>query len=345
MKKLLLLSATFCAGLALMLASCKKTGSLAYLGNGTAGAVTASSSQIVLDVSQISAADTSVIFTIKTADFGYDAAITNELQFDSVGGNWAKAVSVSMDAGVTTLSYSTYNFNTLALKLGLPVNAAGQIQVRLKSTVSTVTVYSDPITLTVTPFSAASSVYVPGAYQGWTPSTADSLVSETSNGIYTGIINFTGSDLTFKITTAKNWTSAYGQGATSGTVSLSGGNFTAPGNGGYLLTLNTDLLTLTYTPQWSVIGDASGGWSTDNQMYLNKTNNTWYITMKLTSDGTNTIKFRFKNDWGTNLGTGSGTGTLASGGGNITIPATASGGDTYTITIDPSGLTYTLVKI
>ncbi|OQP57273.1 hypothetical protein A3860_12015 [Niastella vici] len=344
MKKIFILCAAFCAGLALMLASCKKTGSLAYLGNGTAGAVTASSSKIVLDVSKISAADTSVLFTIKSASFGYDAAITNELQFDSVGDNWAKPVSVTMGAGATTLSYTTYNFNTLAMKLGLHINAAGQVQVRLKSTVSTVTVYSDPITLTVTPFSAASSVYVPGAYQGWSPASADSLVSETSNGIYTGVINFTGSDLAFKITSAKNWASAYGQGSTSGTVSLSGGNLTAPGIGGYLLTLNTDLLTLIFIPQWSVIGDAAGGWSTDTQMYLNKTNNTWYVTMKLTSDGTKTIKFRFKNDWGTNLGAGSGTGTLSAGGSNITIPATASGGDTYTITINPTALTYTLVK-
>lgn len=345
MKKIFMLCAALGAGLVLMLASCKKTGSLAYMGNATAGTVTASANKVVLDVSKMTAADTSVLFTIKSASFGYAAAITNELQFDSVGDNWAKAVGVAMDAGASKLPYSTYKLNSLALKLGLPVNAAGQVQVRLKSTVSTVTVYSDPITLTVTPFSAASSVYVPGAYQGWSPAAADSLVSETSNGIYAGVINFTGSDFGFKITTAKNWTAAYGQGTTSGTVSLSGGNLTAPGNGGYLLTLNTDLLTLAYTPQWSVIGDAAGGWSTDTQMYLNKTNNSWYVTMKLTSDGTKTIKFRFKNDWGTNLGAGSGAGTLSSGGGNITIPATAASGDNYTITINPITLTYTLVKI
>ncbi|MBO9204276.1 MULTISPECIES: SusE domain-containing protein [Niastella] len=345
MRKIFILCAAWCAGLALMLAACNKTGSLTYLGNGIPGSVTASSTKIVLDISKMTTTDTSVLFTIKNANFGYDAAIANELQFDSVGDNWAKPQSVTLNAGATTLSYTTYNLNALALKLGLHTNAAGQVLVRLKSTLSTITVFSDAVTLTVTPFSAASSVFVPGAYQGWNPASADSLVSETSNGIYTGVINFTGSDLGFKITTAKNWTAAYGQGSTAGTVSLSGGNLTAPGNGGYLLTLNTDLLTLTFTPQWSVIGDAAGGWSADSQMYLDKTNNTWYVTTKLKSDGTNTIKFRFKNDWGTNLGAGAGAGTLSSGGSNIIIPATAAGGDNYKITINPTGLTYTLLKI
>ncbi len=345
MKKILILSSAMGIGLMLLLASCKKTGPKATLTSGTGGSVTASVSTLVLDISKVNASDTSISFALVDPNFGFSAATSDVLQFDSVGDNWAHPQSVSVNAGEKTVAFSTYDFNTLVLKLGFAADSVSKIQVRLQSTVSDETVYTDPIMLTVTPFSAASSVYVPGAYQGWNPASADSLVSPSSNGIYTGVINFTGSDLTFKITPAKNWNSAYGAGSTAGTVSLSGGNLTAPSDGTFLLTLNTNLLTLTYTTEWSVIGDATaGGWSTDAAMNLDAATGNWYTTITLTSTGTQAIKFRYLESWDTNLGEGASAGVLASGGANIAIPATAAGGDTYYIVMNPTTLTYTLTK-
>jgi hypothetical protein len=87
-----------------------------------------------------------------------------------------------------------------------------------------------------------------------------------------------------------------------------------------------------------------GGWNTDTNLFLDKTTNTWYTTTTLVSNGTQAIKFRFANNWTVNLGAGAGPGVLSTGGGNITIPATAAGGDTYKITLDVNNNSYTLVK-
>lgn len=329
-----------------MLSACKKDENKAVTTNGTASTVSASSTTLVLNKNKANSGDTSILFTITKANYGYSAATTNVLQIDSMGDNWKKPQTIIMTAGATNQGISTNDFNALLLKLNLAPSKSSQIQVRVMNSVSSsiASVYSNILTLSVTPYSIASSVYVPGAYQGWSPNVADSLVSATSNGIYTGVINFTGTDLHFKITSAKSFNGTnYGAGASAGTISTTGDNLLAPANGGLLTSLNINNNTITFTPQWSIIGDATpGGWSTDTNMYLDKTKNTWYITTKLVSDGTQAMKFRFKNDWTINLG-GS-NGTLSQGGGNITIPKTAAAGDTYKITLDPNTNTYTLVK-
>jgi starch-binding outer membrane protein SusE/F len=346
MRRIFTIYPALCLGLLLLFASCKKEEPQAIVTNGTPGTVTASSSTIVLNKAKSAGGDTSVIFNIVKANFGYSAAIGNVLQIDSMGDNWKKPQAITMAANASKQVVSTLDFNTLLLKLNLAPSKPAQIQVRLVSSVSNnlTSGYSPVITMTVTPFSIASSVYVPGAYQGWAPTTADSLVSATSNGIYSGIISFTGSDLTFKITNEKDWNGiSYGAGSAPGTTSTTGGNLTAPLSAGLLVTLNINNNTITYTPQWSIIGDATaGGWGADTDMYYDKSKKLWYITATLVSDGTQAMKFRFANDWTVNLG--GGNGTLTQGGGNITIPKTAAAGDVYKITLDPVANTYTLLK-
>src|SRR3546814_3971117 len=56
-------------------------------------------------------------------------------------------------------------------------------------------VFSNVVTVRSKPIPLTSWVYVPGGYQGWDPATADSLVSLTGNGIYTGIIAFPADNL------------------------------------------------------------------------------------------------------------------------------------------------------
>jgi starch-binding outer membrane protein SusE/F len=333
------------AFIAAIASSCKKDETQVVAGNGTAGTLSASATSIVLDKTKVDASDTSISFTITKADFGYNAAVSTVLQIDSMGDNWKTPQTIIVANNATRKTLSTSEFNSALLKLNLPPGKQSQVQVRAMHSISSrlPSIYSNVLTLTVTPFSLVTYVYVPGAYQGWNPGAADSLASATGNGIYSGVINFTGSDLNFKITTARNWNNAYGAGATAGTVSTSGGNLLAPATGGLLLTLNTNNNTLTMEPQWSIIGDATpGGWGSDTNMFLDKTTNTWNITTTLKSDGGQAFKFRFKNDWAVNLG-GSG-GTLTAGGANITVPKTATAGDTYKITLNPTANTYTLIK-
>jgi len=285
-------------------------------------------------------------FNFTSADYGYSAAVTNTLQIDVAADNWAKPVTYIFAANTLTTGYSTADFNALLLKLGLTADTSSPVEVRIVHSISAnvAPVYSNVLTVTATPFNLTSYLWVPGAYQGWNPSVASQLVSPTSNGIYSGIINFTGTDLTFKITSEADWNGTnYGAGTTDGTISSSGGNLTAPADGGFLVGVNLKTNTITFTPQWSIIGDATpGGWSTDTNMLFNSNDNTWYVTANLVSNGSNAIKFRFNNAWTINLG-GSG-GTLSQDGANINVPATAAGGDSYKVTLDPAANTYTLVK-
>lgn len=321
----------------LMLASCKKDENRAIATSGTGGNLTASSTSPALDKNSLTT--TAITFNVTQANFGFKAAATNTLQIDVPADNWAKPKEVILGAGVMSQSYTTLDFNNLLLALNLPTGKSAQVQARVKSQLSSATnpVYSNVINLTVTPFAITSWVYVPGAYQGWNPSTADSLVSATGNGIYKGTIMFTAGNLLFKITPAKNWNVAYGD-AGNGTISTSGGNLTAPGVGSYLITADLNANTITYAyNQWGVIGDATpGGWSTDTDMKYNNSTGLWTVTLPLSSSGG--YKFRYNHDWTVNLG-GSG-GTLTAGGANITVPVSG----TYLVTLDPVANTYTAVK-
>ncbi|MDO3642781.1 MAG: SusE domain-containing protein [Mucilaginibacter sp.] len=322
----------------LMLASCKKDEMKVVATSGKAGTLQASSNAIVLTKADLD--KTAVTFNFTSADFGYKAAVSNTLQIDAKSDNFAAPKEFVIGAGKLSQSFTTVDFNALMLALHLPTGSASDVSVRLKSQLSAslAPVYSNTMSITVTPFALVSYVYVPGAYQGWNPAVADSLTSAKGDGIYTGIILFTGADLGFKITTAKNWNNAYGD-AGGGNVSLSGGNLTAPGDGSYQITLDENKNTIAFAyAQWSVIGDASpGGWGGDTDLKYNNTTNLWEGTVPLTAGGA--IKFRFKHDWGVNLG-GS-NGTLTQGGDNISITATGN----YKIVLDVVNNTYTLTKL
>ena len=328
----------------LMLASCKKDENKAVATGGKPGALQASATTVVLDKTDLTS--TAVTFNWTASDFGYKAAVTNVLQIDVTGDNFATPKEYPMGAKALVQAFTTMDFNALLLKLNLPTGVPSQVQARIKSSINATTtpVYSNVLGLTVTPFSLVSYVYVPGAYQGWHPETADSLESPVSNGVYNGIINFTGADLNFKVNSNRDWNHT-NYGLLNGAFSSAGnaGNFLAPADGGILITFDLNNSTIVYTPQWSIIGDATpGGWGSDTNMLYDKVHDTWYITAKLVSDGGQAVKFRFKNDWTINLG-GSG-GTLTQNGANITVPNTGAAGAMYAITLNANNNTYTLVK-
>ncbi len=324
----------------LMLASCKKEGTKVIATNGTSGALQASATTIVLSKADV--ANTAVTFNLTSANFGYKAAVSNVLQIDVNGDNFAAPKEFTLSPGVLSQSFGVVDFNNLLLKLNLPTGVASQVQARIKSSVSATTapVYSNVLALTVTPFALVSYVYVPGAYQGWNPASADSLQSPTGNGIYTGVINYAGADQNFKVTPVKNWNTAYGD-AGGGKVSTSGGNLVAPAAGNVQVNLDLNANTIVMTPlQWSVIGDATpGGWGSDTDMHFNNGTQTWSVTVTLI--GGKAIKFRKNHDWGTNYGSVTTAGVLdQANNNNISIAADG----TYIVTIDLNALTYTAVK-
>lgn len=338
MKSLFYKLLTFGA-IALTLGSCSKDEEKVVATSATPSAVTSTSNNLVL--SRNTQNDKAVSFSITKPSFGYDAVITNTLQIAVKGTNFAKPAEATFDVNATSKDFTGAEFNTLVLKLGIETEKVADIEARIKSSVSEqyAPAYSNVLQMKVTPYASTSWLYVPGAYQGWTPGTADSLISPTSNGIYEGIINFTPGNLSFKVLTKKSWgTPEYGKGPASGSIAVGGGDLAAPQAGMLKVTVDLNANTIAFAPySWGLIGSATlGGWNTDTDMTYNNGTRVWSVTTTLVPGA---IKFRLNDDWGTNFG-GS-NGVLASGGSDINI--TTAG--TYKIDLNLVTNTYTVTKL
>jgi starch-binding outer membrane protein SusE/F len=337
MKSIFFKTLAFCF-IALSLWSCKKDETQTVSIVGAAGTLTASTTTLSLVQANGAQAALTLSYPLATSS-GYVVPVNSTLQFALKGTNFAAPKEVVVNA--KTYAPTVTEINNMILALGGKVGVAAQVEVRLKSgaAVNDLT-YSNVITLTATPYLASAWIYVPGAYQGWDPATADSLISLSSNGVYTGMIAYTAGNLEFKITPAKKWDVAYGD-AGSGKISSSAGdNLKSPDAIVKQVTVDLNAKTIAFsTPnEWSIIGDATlGGWNNDTDMKVvndGKSNN-YSIKTTLT---TGALKFRFKHDWTVNLG-GSIT-ALTNNGDNIavTVPGT------YTITLDVAAKKATMVK-
>lgn len=322
--------------IALSLWSCKKDETQTVSIVEKAGTLTASGTTLSLVQANSKQAALTLSYPL-AASSGYVVPVTSTLQFALKGTNFAAPKEVV----VTTKTYapSIADFNNMILALGAKVNVAAQIEVRLKSGAAVNDLsYSNVITLNATPYLASAWVYVPGAYQGWEPTTADSLVSLTSNGIYSGIINFPVGKLLFKVTPAKNWNAEYADNG-GGKFSNQGGNFDVLTEGLKLLTFNTVDKTwkMENVKQWAVIGEATpGGWGADTDMkYINDGSESWKITLNLTAGE---YKFREDHKWDNNLGVKDGK--FQTNGDNLKIAAAGN----YTITLNTKIPSYTVVK-
>jgi len=325
-------------------ASCEKAEdqAIANTASVSAGSLVSSVSSVTL--TKATKDNEAVKFTVSKTDFGYQAAVKYTLQLDVKGNNFARPKEINLDANNFVKSVTGVELNDIALALGLKPDVVSIIQVRTKSEIgsSVAPVYSAPFDLSVKPFALIAFVYVPGDYQGWNPSTADSLISALGDGKYEGVINFAvkANSLEYKITPKKEWTVAYGD-AGAGKVSASAGNNLKAGTlYPYKITLNlNDHTILTERFSYGVIGDATpGGWGDDTNMNYDNGKREWSLIINLV--GGKELKFRLNDDWGTNYGDKGADGTLDKDGDNIKV---ASSG-TYKIVFSFVSNTYTLTK-
>ncbi|MEI6189475.1 MAG: SusE domain-containing protein [Chitinophagia bacterium] len=334
--------------LGVVLISCKKEGQLVTLGNGVPGVLTTSVSTVVLTKPNLNVEAVKASFT--AADFGYSAAATNVLQIAKAGTSFTNAKEIILEAGLTSKSLTHLELNDILLAMNLVPEVAANVDFRVKSTIasSVASVYTNVKTISVTPFALKGTLYMPGAYNGWDPTTADSLVSPTGDGVYKGVILFTGAGQEYKLLKKKSWGSPeYGSGASAGSIAVGGGNLVGPtafttdgttySKESFLVTADLNINTVVYELQsWGLIGSATpGGWGSDQPMKCNNTNGKWSITVSLVAGD---VKFRKNHNWGTNLGGASGV--LSDGGANIAVAADGS----YTFVLDPIAKTYTMTK-
>jgi len=302
-------------------------------------------------------------FVWSAAYFRFKASITYTLQMDKKGNNFASALSLGSPTSTVivspyTLPMVTNDLNNKLLTLQAdpenPLATAVEFRVMAKISDSVPAVYSPVISATYTPYYIAivyPKVYVPGGYQAasgyttdWAPDKAPFLASIASDAKYEGFVYFNAASA-FKITSQQDWNGTnYGAGATSGTISTTGGDITTPPVGYYKINVNTtDLTCSLLKTAWSIIGSVNApyDWSSDLDLTYNPATKVWAVTANLKAGE---FKFRSNHDWALGYGSVKAPGKLdTENNNNIKIAADGN----YTITLDfsvPPIYRYSAVK-
>ena len=318
--------------------------------NGTTKVLTVADSATVLD------------FTWSAADFGFASEVVYTLQLDKAGNNFAEPIGISSITSDDSASMIIYDFNGKLLALGLDFDVESAVEFRLRAIITGInssgfsdTVYSDPITMNVTPFEVIiiyPKLWVAGSYQStaWDAPSAHVISSVKSNDKYEGYIYFKDAMTEFKLLKVPAWEEANTIGdpdatGVTGTLQIGawgGNNIKVSGGPGYFK-LNADLneKKSSYSKtDWGLIGSATpNGWDSDQNMTFDEITETWSITLDLV---VGKIKFRANDDWALNYGDDGADGKLEPGAADIDV---AEAGN-YTVTLDLSKPIYTfeLVK-
>ena len=269
-------------------------------------------------------------------------------EVDSTGAHWGQTIDLfTISEKMISLTEGTLNTNIIGeigsdfsedtvLTMGFRIKA----NVNANDVSSYIDAFSEIVTVSVTPYIPAvigyPSLYVPGAYQGWSPGTAPQVFDFNGDGIYTGYVYFPEGSLEFKFASQPNWDGPnYGAGATEGTLDIepTAGNLMVPEAGGYQLEINTNDLTWNYgtgVQNWGVIGQWLD-WASDiNLIYYPELQELSVTVENIPAAADQRFKFRANDDWAVNLGANDpDDGYLVQGGADIPIP----NGGTITITL------------
>ena len=311
------------------------------------------------------------------ADYSVQTVVNYELEVALAGTDFETPVS----AGTTVNRYYTWkveDLNTVAVAAGLSPFTAGDIDVRLKSTLGSnqgMSAYSNVITLTVTPYSTdLPKVYAIGNFlnasgygSDWTPAATLPALAASAFGKtdFEGYLYMNVPTPEVKILpTNTSFDGDFGDdGSFTGTLVQTGesniqlaasGYYRVKANTGEITTQNPDGLTYNFqlVSSWGIIGAATPtGWDSDTNMTYNPATKKWEIVIALTVEK---FKFRYNDTWNIgdaqfNLGLFDPTKTgqnyagesMSYGGGDI--PVTTAG--TYLVQLDlsnPRDYKYTL---
>lgn len=334
MKKIFKIVAIAVIGMGLI--SCEKDEDQAILNETSQSSISADKTTVILDKNKVD--DNAVNFKWTKSTFDLSVVSTQQIEFGLKGTNFQD--SKLMDVTVSPFSMTNKQLNALVLGMGGTANVSNTIDVRLKTVVGGASFYSNVIKLEVTP-------YILGPVYNYTDlyligdATAGAWVNEATNtklyplqkSTTAGKYSYTGyfAKGNFKlIKTPGTWDFQYGMGGAAGTLSDSGssGNIPVEAAGYYKLTVDTNALIYTlvaipaptkvYTTI-SMIGSASGDWSTDVDMEKSTFDSHIWVKKKVNlSSGE--FKFRADHDWGTNWGVAKEFfGVADLGGGNIPV--------------------------
>lgn len=367
-----------------VLAGCKKNLPQATLTPGTS-TLTTTTSTLVLD-STGGGTKTALTLSWPAINEGAKVAVTYTLQLDSVNGNFSKPVAINLGTNVS-MTYSMSALNLVALGLGLTPAVAGQLQVRVAADVnqsngasSTVpTVYSNVVSLTLTPYSTIPPPLYPvppnlflvgsatpgGPATGWNnpvpvPSQQFTQIDANTFGM---VINMVGGQQFLLLPVNGDWSHKYAVAASTSAptggpfVPDAANNMNGPTTSG-LYKIIVDFLKGTYTitpaspgdipTALFIVGDATAGaWANPvpvpSQQFTQTSSGEYKITIPLLATGSY-LFLPVNGDWTNKYGGASATGgpLLYDGavpGSNTPGPGVAG---TYTIDVNFFSNTYSV---
>lgn len=297
----------------------------------------------------------SIEYSWSEADYGFDASVTYIVQIgmDETFAASANIVSSQELSGSAVVG----DINGILLSWGLPIDEQATIKARVFSTVNANvdTIFSAVSDFTVTPYETLIDypiIYVPGAYQGWSPGADNGrLYSYGFNSVYEGIVRIVdagagdpSANTEFKLTPEANWDNSWGLGSLTAngddySGAIDGGDNISVKPGVYMFSVDVSALTISMekTDDWGIIGSAVPpyDWSSDVDLQYNGQRQLWELTTDLL-DGE--LKFRANDDWGLNYGDTGADGTIDGGGDNIAVTA-----GNYTIRLDLINEKYELI--
>lgn len=312
-------------------------------------------SAYVLNPATASAEVTTLVWN--HADYGVQTEINYEVEFSLADTEFAVITS----GGLTNNRFITFtheSLNAIALSAGLTPYTAGDLDLRIKSSLGTnedVNAYSNVVTITITPYTTdLPKLAVPGNHQGWSdsnnfesaPRIAASGFGETD---YEGYMWLDGE---FKFLAPNGATFAWGNtdygdnGDFSGILVETGESNCTALAGYYRVRANTTDLTYTTTAvSWGIIGSATPtSWDSDTDFTYNPATKKLEIASIALVPGA--FKFRGNNAWsnGFDLGTVNADGFLVDGG-DLTFSGAAGN---YKVILDlsnPRRYTYELIAL
>jgi hypothetical protein len=287
-------------------------------------------------------------FTWSPADYGVPLGVLYTIQAAKAGDNFEHPVNVSsVNAIGDTLTFADFNAKMIAMEANMETSNPVDVRIMAFVPQSRVdTVYSQPVTLNITPYTAKDFVYLVGQHNGWNNATANTMNRNLPGLKYELYINLPAVDQGFKVLPQLgSWNNDIGEDPANPGHLISTGdvNMKVATPGYYRIMV--DLQAMTWSAlktQWALIGDFNS-WAADYPMTFDATNNVWTATVTIPAAGG--LKFRANGTWTLNYGD-AGNGTLKEGGDNISI----TGPGTYKITLNlnptgnPQVYTYTVVK-
>lgn len=271
------------------------------------------------------------------------------VEADLAGSDFANAVEVTKVKNTNSISLTNIQLNRVALEAGIPVDTAGDLEMRVRAVITDTNTnevlerITSKVTINVTTYLTVldlSSTWgiIGSAANDWGATPDLPFFKTDVDGVLVAYVNLIDGEIKFRENS--DWANNYGGDSSTGGALVSGGSNIAVTAGSYKITM--DLNNLTYSIEsfsLGLVGSATeNSWDgPDMMMQYDQYSDVFRAIVTLT-DGE--MKFRLNNDWGTNWGDDGVDGTADAGGANIVITA-----GNYIVTFDMKDLTYTLEKI